>query len=115
MPRVTQAEWHEPPEGWQPYGSRLDHHEVELEFSEETGEDGLPLWERPRQGLTDRPIPPGGAVGLRELATISEAWAPELRTEDEALSTSLEFVALRLRRVAQRDENAAGATGQETG
>ena len=40
-----------PPEGWLPFGSLIDY-DGPREFSDETGDDGLPLWERP--------IPPGG-------------------------------------------------------
>lgn len=35
------------PEGWSGFGSHVDQPGVRLEFSAETGEDGLPLWERP--------------------------------------------------------------------
>lgn len=34
------------PEGWLPFGSLVDYNGPS-ECSEETGEDGLPLWERP--------------------------------------------------------------------
>lgn len=43
------SEWREPPEGWFPFGMHVDE-PVPLEFSEEVGEDGLPLWERPWGG-----------------------------------------------------------------
>lgn len=33
------------PPGWSPFGTHLD--EPYLEFSRQTDEDGLPLWERP--------------------------------------------------------------------
>lgn len=36
------------PEGWFPFGTHVDSG-VELEFSDETGEDDLPLWERPAE------------------------------------------------------------------
>lgn len=39
-----------PPEGWLPFGSLIDH-DGPAECSDDVGEDGLPLWERP--------IPPG--------------------------------------------------------
>lgn len=35
-----------PPEGWYPFGWHVADR-VLLEFSEQIGEDGLPLWERP--------------------------------------------------------------------
>jgi hypothetical protein len=35
-----------PPEGWLPFGSLIDY-DGPAECSDETGEDGLPLWERP--------------------------------------------------------------------
>jgi hypothetical protein len=38
------------PEGWFPFGSLIDY-DGPAECSDETGEDGLPLWERP--------LPPG--------------------------------------------------------
>lgn len=38
--------WVEPPEGWFTFGTHVDQ-PVKLEFSEDTSEDGLPLWERP--------------------------------------------------------------------
>lgn len=38
--------WREPPPGWLPFGSLIDY-DGPAECSEETGEDGLPLWERP--------------------------------------------------------------------
>lgn len=34
-----------PPEGWVDFGTLVDH-QGQTECSEETGEDGLPLWER---------------------------------------------------------------------
>jgi hypothetical protein len=34
------------PEGWLPFGSLIDY-DGPAECSDETGEDGLPLWERP--------------------------------------------------------------------
>lgn len=36
-----------PPAGWSDFGAHIDQPEVRLEFSVETGEDGMPLWERP--------------------------------------------------------------------
>lgn len=36
-----------PPEGWSDFGAHVDRPDVPLELSSETGEDGLPLWERP--------------------------------------------------------------------
>ena len=36
-----------PPAGWSDFGAHIDQPEVRLEFSAETGEDGMPLWERP--------------------------------------------------------------------
>lgn len=36
----------EPPPGWSTFGSHVDS-PFELIFSEETGDDGLPLWEQP--------------------------------------------------------------------
>lgn len=35
------------PEGWFVFGTHMDEQRIQLEFSEEKGEDGLPLWERP--------------------------------------------------------------------
>lgn len=35
------------PEGWHTFGTHVDRPDVRLEFSDETGEDGLPWWERP--------------------------------------------------------------------
>jgi hypothetical protein len=40
------VEWQEPPEGWFTFGTHIDQ-PIRLEFSTETGEDGIPLWERP--------------------------------------------------------------------
>lgn len=40
-------EFVEPPPGWFTFGTHLDFPDVPLQFSKETGEDGLPLWERP--------------------------------------------------------------------
>lgn len=42
--------WREPPEGWYLFGTHVDV-PVPLEFSTETDEALMPLWERP--------IPPG--------------------------------------------------------
>lgn len=43
----TEHGWFRPPPiGWFSFGTHVDQ-PVQLEFSEETGEDGLPLWERP--------------------------------------------------------------------
>lgn len=39
-----------PPEGWFGFGTHVDEPGLPLEFSAQTGEDGLPLWERPRPG-----------------------------------------------------------------
>lgn len=39
--------YQEPPEGWFAFGTHVDDPRP-LEFSEEVGEDLLPLWERPR-------------------------------------------------------------------
>lgn len=36
-----------PPAGWSDIGAHIDQPEVRLGFSAETGEDGMPLWERP--------------------------------------------------------------------
>lgn len=36
------------PEGWFTFGHHADQPTVVLEFSSEVGEDGLPLWERPK-------------------------------------------------------------------
>ena len=36
-----------PPAGWSDFGAHIGQPEVRLEFSAETGEDGMPLWERP--------------------------------------------------------------------
>jgi hypothetical protein len=40
--------YQEPPEGWFTFGTHVDDPRP-LEFSEEVGEDLLPLWERPRR------------------------------------------------------------------
>lgn len=50
----------EPPEGWFPMGHHIDI-PGPLEFSTEKGEDGLPLWERPKSG--DRECPHGYTEG----------------------------------------------------
>lgn len=47
MPKPESAEEFPVPEGWLPFGTHAVLDSVPpLEFSEETGEDGLPLWER---------------------------------------------------------------------
>ena len=54
--------WVQPPNGWYAFGTHAGWDEVPpLEFSDETGEDGLPLFERPaakstpteREGVAD--------------------------------------------------------------
>ena len=35
-----------PPDGWAQFGTHANCKNAFVEFSEETGEDGLPLWER---------------------------------------------------------------------
>ncbi len=47
-PATPIRSWAVPPPGWYPTGT---HHVVdsEIEFSQATDEDGLPLWERPVQ------------------------------------------------------------------
>lgn len=45
---------------------------------------------------------------LRDLAAVSAVWSPILMPEDEALGKSLDFIALRLRRIADRLEDQEG-------
>lgn len=65
-PPLTSHSWHDlpevadrmrravPPPGWFAFGYHADHDPVPaVEFSEVTGEDGLPLWERPTAGAGD--------------------------------------------------------------
>jgi hypothetical protein len=40
--------YQKPPEGWFTFGHHADQPTVVLEFSSEVGDDGLPLWERPK-------------------------------------------------------------------
>lgn len=40
---VTSTSYRLPPEGWSDFGAHADRPDVRLEFSTETGEDGLPL------------------------------------------------------------------------
>ena len=52
---VCNPTYREPPEGWYTFGHHADQPFDPLEFSEEVGEDGLPLWERPvRRNLNGR-------------------------------------------------------------
>jgi len=44
---ITGRSYRDPPEGWFSFGWHVDQPDLCLEFSSETGEDGLPLWERP--------------------------------------------------------------------
>lgn len=45
-PGASEVTYREPPKGWYTFGTHVDVI-VRLEFSEEVGDDGLPLWERP--------------------------------------------------------------------
>jgi hypothetical protein len=42
---MERAKHQPPPPGWDPFGTNVDR-PGPLEFSDEVGEDGLPLWER---------------------------------------------------------------------
>lgn len=57
LPRVAADERQGAPDGWFPFGtfanSLLD---VSVQFSDEKGEDGLPLWERPVPHMTVVPV-----------------------------------------------------------
>lgn len=44
---ITGRSYPVPPVGWFSFGSHVDHPDLCLERSAETGEDGPPLWERP--------------------------------------------------------------------
>jgi hypothetical protein len=58
----------EAPEGWHQFGTHVDE-DVMLELSEETGEDGLPLWERVDPGC------PYNMCSEREVANHEECLA----------------------------------------
>lgn len=60
------------PPGWYAFGTHVDQ-DVRLEFSEEAGEDGLPLWERPYPVV--RQLRP--ELSGEEAAEIFEAHQPE--------------------------------------
>lgn len=58
--------YQEPPEGWYTFGHHADQPTVVLEFSSEVGEDGLPLWERPKP---DEQVPEDTVRVLLQYAT----------------------------------------------
>lgn len=70
MPEKS-AEYVPPPEGWLTFGSLIDHNGP-AECSEEVGEDGLPLWERPIPGQWEADATPhidGGLAADIEVIT----------------------------------------------
>lgn len=46
LDRLDQIRRFVPPDGWSQFGTHANCKSAWLQFSEEVGEDGLPLWER---------------------------------------------------------------------
>lgn len=58
--------YREPPPGWHTFGTHVDD-DVRLVFSDELGDDGLPLWERPADDDAYAGRSDGGDAGPQNL------------------------------------------------